>query len=54
MTETASHSSPINLNVDNLIHCINRDQAEADLWEQARANNRKHAARERDRWSDTR
>ena len=45
---------PINLNVDNLIHRINRDKAEQDLWEQARANNRERAARERDRWSDTR
>lgn len=36
------HTAPINLNVDNLIHCINRDQRNA------------RQARERGRWSDAR
>jgi hypothetical protein len=46
--------APINLNVDNLIHCINRDQREADLLAEHRVQRAARRARERGRWSDAR
>ncbi len=46
--------TPIDLNIDNLIHCINRDAREVALLTEYRAQRAIRAARERDRWSDTR
>lgn len=55
MTATNTRApSPINLNVDNLIHSINRDQAEADLLAEYRSQRNARMARERGRWSETR
>lgn len=54
MTETARAHSPIDLNVDNLIHCINRDQAEADLLTEYRSQRNARMTRERGRWSECR
>lgn len=51
--DTRAHN-PINLNVDNLIHCIRRDQAEADLLAKYRSQRDARGARERGRWSEIR
>lgn len=52
-TDTRAHS-PINLNVDNLIHCIRRDQTEVDLLAEYRSQRNARMTRERGRWSEYR
>lgn len=47
-------TTPINLNVDNLIHCINRDAHETALLEAYRTQRAVRLARERGRWSECR